>query len=325
VYTSSSRLRWGLVGLGRHVTEEIVPAMRRSTAAEIVACAGRDVSAAGAFAERFAIARVHDALEDLMLDRDVEAVFVATPNALHAAVVLAAARAGKHVLCEKPLALTVADGRAMVAACREAGVQLRVGLHLRFERSLQRISEILQSGAIGAPRALSIERTAPLAERVPWRADPEQGGGILFDVGVHLLDLVPRLLATEITAISGLAIPEPGSGRSADTITILLRLRNGVQATIRVSRETPFAGNDLVAVGTAGVLRTGPLRWVPEHRITVTTEAGTTEETLPAGDLYRAEIEAFADDLRDNGRRLATGEEGVHLIAVTEAVQRILR
>jgi 1,5-anhydro-D-fructose reductase (1,5-anhydro-D-mannitol-forming) len=325
VHMSSSPLRWGLVGLGRHITEEIVPAMRRSTAAEIVACAGRDVAAAGAFAERFAITRVHDNFEDLVLDPDVDAVFVATPNALHTAVVLAAARAGKHILCEKPLALTAADGRAMVSACRAAGVQLRVGLHLRFERSLQRIAEILQSGAIGTPRALSIERTAPLAERVPWRGDRGQGGGILFDVGVHLLDLVPRLLATEITAICGLATPEPPTGRSADTIAILLRLHNGVQATIRASRETPFAGNDLVVIGTAGMLRTGPLRWAPEHRITVTTEAGTTEETLPTGDVYRAEIEAFADDLRDNGRRLATGEEGIQLIAVTEAVQRALR
>jgi 1,5-anhydro-D-fructose reductase (1,5-anhydro-D-mannitol-forming) len=325
VNTSSLPLRWGLVGLGRHVSEEIVPAMRRSTAVEVVACAGRDVAAAGAFAERFAIAKVHDAFEDLVLDRDVDAVFVATPNTLHAAVVLAAARAGKHVLCEKPLALTAADGHAMVSACRAARVQLRVALHLRFERSLQRVAEILQSGAIGTPRALSIERTAPLAERVPWRSDPKQGGDILFDVGVHLLDLVPRLLATEITAISGLATPEPATSRSADTVTILLRLGNGVQAMIRASRETPFAGNDLVVVGTAGMLRAGPLRWAPEHRITVTTEAGTTEETLPAGDLYRAEIEAFAEDLRDNGHRLATGEEGVHLVALTEAVQRALR
>lgn len=325
MHTSSSPLRWGLVGLGRHVTEEIVPAMRRSAAAEIVACAGRDASAAGAFAERFGITRACETFEDLVHDPDVNAVFVATPNALHAEVVLAAARAGKHILCEKPLALTVADGRAMTAACGAAGVQLRIGLHLRFERSLQRIAEILQSGAIGTPRALSIERTAPLGERVPWRVDPGQGGSILFDVGVHLLDLVPRLLATEIAAVSGLATPERATGRSADTVTILLRLRNGVQAAIRASREAPYAASDLAVIGTAGMLRTGPLRWVPEHRITVTTESGTTEETLPAGDLYRAEIDAFAEDLRDNGSRGATGEDGVQLIAITEAVQRALR
>lgn len=323
--TSNPPLAWGLVGLGRHAAEEIVPAMRRSAAAEILACATRDGSAARAFAERFAIPRAYDSFEELVHDPDVGAVFVATPNALHAAVVLAAARAGKHVFCEKPLALDMEHGRAMVAACRSEGVQLRVGLHLRFERSLQRVAEILQSGAIGTPRALSIERTAPLRERVPWRVDPAQGGSILFDVGVHLLDLVPRLLATEIAAVSGLALPDPRSGRAAETITALLRMHNGVQATIRISREAPFAGSDLVVIGTAGMLRTGPLRWVPEHRIAVTTGAGTAEETLPATDLYRSEIDAFAADLADNGTRLATGEEGVHLIAIAGAVQRALR
>jgi 1,5-anhydro-D-fructose reductase (1,5-anhydro-D-mannitol-forming) len=318
-------LRWGLVGLGRHATEEIVPAMRRSAAAQILACATRDGSAARAFAERHAIPRAYDSFEELVRDAELDAVFVATPNALHAPVVLAAAQAGKHVLCEKPLALDIAEGRAMLEACRSEGVQLRVGLHLRFERSLQRVAEILQSGAIGTPRALSIERTAPLGERVPWRLDPAQGGSILFDVGVHLLDLVPRLLATEIGAVSALAAPEPASGRAADTITMLLQLRNGVQATVRTSREAPFAGSDLVVIGTAGMLRTGPLRWVPEHRLTVTTQAGTAEELLPASDLYRSEIDGFAADLTDRGTRLATGEEGLHLIAIAEAVQRALR
>lgn len=322
---SSARLRWGLVGLGRHATEEIVPAMRRSTTAEIVACAGRDASAAGAFADRFAIARSYDTFEDLVHDPDVDAVFVATPNVLHTAVVLAAARTGKHILCEKPLALTLADGRAIVSACRAAGVRLRVGLHLRFERSLHRVSEILRSGAIGIPRALSIERTAPLGERVPWRTDPKEGGSILYDVGVHLLDLVPRLLAAEVAAISALATPEPETGRPADTITMLLRLSNGVQATLRVSREAAFAGNDLVVIGTEGMLRTGALRWVPEHRIAVTTATGTTEETLPATDLYCAEIDGFAADVHASGNRLASGEDGVRLIAITEAVERALR
>jgi predicted dehydrogenase len=271
------------------------------------------------------VPQAYDTFEELVHDPAVEAVFVATPNALHKPVVLAAARAGKPVLCEKPLALAVEDGRAIVTACRSAGVQLRVGLHLRFEHSLQRVAEILQSGAIGAVQALSIERTAPTGERVPWRTDPEQGGSVLFDVGVHLLDLAPRLLATEIEAVSALATPEPPTGRSADTITMLLRLRNGVQATIRVSRVAPFAGNDLVVVGTAGILRTGPLRWVTEHRIAITTAAETSEEVLPATDLYRAEIDGFSADLTDHGHRLATGDEGVRLIAIVEAVQGALR
>ena len=123
--SSGPALRWGLVGLGRHVTEEIAPAMQRSPAAQIVACASRDIAAAGAFAERFAIPRAYDTFEDLVHDQNVDAVFVATQNAVHAAVVLAAARTGKHILCEKPLALTVADGRAMVAACRHRSAVAR--------------------------------------------------------------------------------------------------------------------------------------------------------------------------------------------------------
>jgi predicted dehydrogenase len=325
VNTSSRPLRWGLVGLGRLATEEIAPAIGRSAVGEIAACAGRDIVAAHAFAERFAVPKVYDTFEELVRDPDLDAVFVATPNALHAPVVLAAARAGKHVLCEKPLALTVAEGRAMIDACRSGGVLLRVGLHLRFERSLERVAQILQSGGIGTPLALSIERTAPRGERVPWREDPAQGGSVLFDVGVHLLDLVPRLFGTEIAAVSALATPEPATGRSADTITMLLRLKNGVQATIRVSREAPFAASDLVVIGTSGMLKTGPLRWVAEHRISVTSETGVSEEALPAGDLYRAEIDGFADDLSDGGRRLATGEEGLHLIVLAETVQRALR
>jgi predicted dehydrogenase len=185
------------------------------------------------------------------------------------------------------------------------------------------VAEILRSGAIGTPRAISMERTAPPSERVPWRADPAQGGSILFDVGVHLLDLSPRLLATDIAAISALATPEPPTGHAADTITMLLRLRNGAQATLRVSRETPFAGNGLAVIGTTGMLRTGPLRWVNEHRITVTTATGTSGEILPATGLYGAESTVLRST--DGGERLASGEDGVHLITLTEAVQRALR
>jgi 1,5-anhydro-D-fructose reductase (1,5-anhydro-D-mannitol-forming) len=318
-------LRWGLVGLGKFATEALAPAIRRSDWAEIAACASREVADARQFAERFSVAKVFDTFEELVHDPEVDAVYVATPNALHLPVVLAAAAAGKPALCEKPLALGLEDGAAMVAACRNAGVLLRVGLHLRFDRTLLRVAEILHEGAIGAVRALSIERTAPLDERVPWRADPLSGGSILYDVGVHLLDLVPRLAGGEIVSVSALGSPAPSSGFAADTITMLLRLDNGAQATACVSREAPFAGNDLVVIGTEGMLRTGPLRWVDEHWVSVTTAAGSHTELIPAADLYRLQLDAFAADLADGGCRLATGEDGLRHIALADAVQRALR
>lgn len=313
------------MGLGKFVTEALAPAIRRSEWAEIAACVTREIDRARAFADRFAVAKVYDTFEELVHDPEVDAVYVATPNTMHAAVVLAAAAAGKPVLCEKPMALTIEDGRAMVAACRDAGVILRVGLHLRFEHSLQRVAEILRDGTIGEVRALSIERSAPLDERVAWRTDPRSGGSILFDVGVHLLDLVPRLVGADIASVSALASPAPSSGLAADTITMLLRLDRGMQATVRVSREAPFVGNDLVAIGTRGMLRTGPLRWADTHWIAVTTADGSHTEIIPAADLYRLELDGFAADLADGDCRLATGEDGLSLIALAESVQRALR
>jgi predicted dehydrogenase len=268
---------------------------------------------------------VHESFEALAADPEVDAVFVATPNALHLAPVLAAARAGKPVLCEKPLALTLAEAEAMVAACRAAGVMLRLGLHLRFERLFGRIAALIAAGAIGRPLALTLERAAPMAERVPWREDPAQGGSILYDVGVHLLDLAPRLLGSPLVSVAALASPPPDSGRGADTITLLAQSAGGAQVTLRATRQAPVAAADLTVLGDAGFLRTGPLRWVKEFRLSVTTPSGVREEAATPCDLYRDELDGFALDLADGGARLGTGEDGLRLVRTASAVERALR
>ena len=317
------RLRWGLVGLGSLAANGIMPAVARSDRAVVTACMTRDPAKARAFADRFGIPAVYETAEALAADPAVDAIFVASPNAHHLAPVLAAARAGKPVLCEKPLALTLADAEAMVAACDEAGVMLRLGLHLRFERIFDRVATLLAAGAVGRPLALSLERAAPAAERVPWREDPAQGGSILYDVGVHLLDMVPRLLGEPLVAVCAMASP-PG-GRGADTMTLLLRSAGGAQVTLRISREVPAAAADLMVLGDAGFLRTGPLRWVDAYRIGVTTPGGTREETVAPCDLYRDELDAFALDLADGGTRLGTGADGLRLVRIALAVEQALQ
>lgn len=318
-------IRWGVVGLGNFAGQALIPAARRSQRAVIAACASRELSQAQEFASRHGIPRVYESAAALVRDEGIDAVFIATPNAEHVPIVVAAAAAKKHVFCEKPLALDITSGHAAVRACKEAGVVLRLGLHLRLEKSLHRVAEILRMGTIGTVRTLSIERSAPLDERVKWREDPAQGGSILYDVGVHLLDLVPRLAGADIATVSAVASPPPDSGKAPDTMTLLLRLQNGVQATVRASREAPYTASDLVVIGTAGMLRTGPLRWVEQHHIAVITAAGLDEEEIPAGDLYRDELDAFADDVADGRSRLATGEDGLKLIAIADSVQKALR
>ena len=318
------KLRWGLVGLGSLAGNGIVPAARRSQYAEVVAGVTRDAAKGRAFGERHGVARIYDSVEAMVAAPDVDAVFVMSPNDAHRAPVLAAAAAGKPVLCEKPLAMTEADATAMVTACENAGVMLRLGLHLRFEKFLDAVATELRGGAIGDIRALSIERAAPLSERAPWREDPARGGSILYDVGLHLLDLVPRLVGSEFASVGGLAFPPPGADMGADTISLLLRTHSDAQVSLRASREAPCSGSDLTVLGPAGWLRTGPLRWGEEFSMTITNAAGKREIRLPACDLYRDELDGFAMDLADGGTRLGTGADGIRLVRLAALVEQSL-
>lgn len=317
-------LRWGLVGLGSLAANGIVPAAARSQYARVTAGMTRDTAKGHAFGERHGIQRIHASLDALIADPDVDAIFVMSPNDAHLAPVLAAAAAGKPVLCEKPLAMTEGDARHMIAACDAAGVMLRLGLHLRFERFLDRVGEVLREGRIGTVRALSIERAAPLSERSPWREDPARGGSILYDVGLHLIDLIPRLIGQPLVDVSGVAYPAPSSGMGADTISLLMRSAGDVQVSLRASREAPHAGNDLVVIGTAGMLRTGPLRWAGEFSMTVTNAEGVVRERMAACDLYRDELDGFALDLADGGTRLGTGADGLRLVRMAAVVEQAL-
>ena len=186
----------------------------------------------------------------------------------------------------------------------------------------------LQSGAIGDVRALSIERAAPLDERVPWRdVDPQQGGSVLYDVGIHLLDLVPsRRLGHRLGRGAG----EPGAsiesaGRDDDDADPPRQRRAGQRADF--ARGADHRERDLVVVGTAGAAphRAAALGRHPPHR--GDHRGGQfEEEEIPAGDSYRAEPRR----LRRRSRRwrhaaLATGEEALRLVAITQAVERAAR
>ncbi len=316
-------LRWGIVGPGRIARTQIIPAIGRMGAGLVVACASSSAAAARSAADQLGIAKAHESWRQLVEDPGIDVVYVATPNAVRRDVVVAAAAAGKHVLCEKPLALSQSDGEAMVAACASAGVVLRMGLQIRLEEVLLRVRALIREGAIGEVRAMSLERMAPPVQSGAWREQRSQGGSILYDVGVHLLDLAPWIAGVDICSIAALSHRRPGEDAPDLTVTVLAGMANGAQAVLRCSREMPFAGNDLVVMGSKGILRTGPLRWTDIHRLV--TETGTSEERFRATDLYGAEVAAFAADIRDGGSRLPSGEDGLRLIALTRMAEDALR
>jgi 1,5-anhydro-D-fructose reductase (1,5-anhydro-D-mannitol-forming) len=313
--TAQHPTRWGIVGLGWVTTEFIAPAIAASAGSELAAVATRDPAKGRALGAP----RVYATHGELVADPVVDVVYVATPNALHKEAVLAAAKAGKHVLCEKPLAMSVGDAREMARACTEAGVILRAAFQIRTEALMHRAREIVASGELGELRSIAFERMAPLTQPGDWRRDPAQGG-IIFDVATHMLDLIPWMTGLEYREIAAFSHPDRRDGHADDTMAILARLGDRCNAIVRASREIPFARNDLSIEGTKGLLSTSPLRWTDEYRLEVKTAEGTREERFTPTPVYRREIEAMEAELRGERSVLPDANEATYMIEVANAV-----
>jgi 1,5-anhydro-D-fructose reductase (1,5-anhydro-D-mannitol-forming) len=307
------------VGLGWAATDFVAPAMVKSAGSRLAACLGSSLAKGRAFAERFGVEHVHDDLDALMHDPDVDAVYIALPNTLHYAAVLAAAHGKKPVLCEKPFAMTVAQAREMVAACREAGVLLRIAHQIRLDAAIGRAREIVHSGRLGRLAAISLERASGLGARTLWRQDVSQSG-VIFDVGVHLLDLIPWVSAQHFVEVSAFTHPDRRQHVPDDTITILGRLNGDCHAVARATREIASAENNLIIEGAEATLITSALRFAPEHVVRVRDQTGTTEERFPASPAYELEILAFEGELRGERSLLPDGEDSIRTVAVTQAV-----
>jgi 1,5-anhydro-D-fructose reductase (1,5-anhydro-D-mannitol-forming) len=293
--------------------------MVKSAGSRLTACLGSSLAKGRVFAERFGVERVHVNLEALMHDSGVDAVYIALPNALHHAAVLAAARGKKHVLCEKPFALSVAHAREMVVACRDAGVILRIAHQLRLDAAVGRLREIVRSGRLGRLVALSLERASGLGPRTSWRQDFSQSG-VIFDVGVHLLDLIPWVSGQRFLDVSALTHPDRQRREPDDTVTVLGRLDDDCHAVARATREVVSAENNLIVEGSEATLITSALRFATEHVVHVRDRGGITEERFPASPAYELEVLAFESELRGERSLLPDGEDGVRTVAVTQAV-----
>jgi 1,5-anhydro-D-fructose reductase (1,5-anhydro-D-mannitol-forming) len=319
VNDTHSPVRWGIVGLGWVTADFVAPAMVKSSGSRLAACLGSSLEKGHAFAERFGVARVHGDLEALVHDPDIDAVYIALPNALHHAAVLAAARGKKHVLCEKPFAMSVSHARDMVAACRDAEVILRIAHQIRLDAAIGRARQIVGSGRLGRLAAISLERASGLGARTSWRQDFSQSG-VIFDVGVHLLDLIQWVSGQRFVEVSAFTHPDRRRREPDDTITVLGRLDNDCHAVVRATREVASAENNLIVEGAQATLVTSALRFAREHVVYVRDGGDTSEERFPASPAYALEVLAFEGELRGVRSLLPDGEDGVQMVAVTQAL-----
>jgi len=217
--SGSRSIGWGLIGASTIARSYMVAAINSQPNAKAVAIMSGDRARASSFAAENGLAAAYDSLDALLADPSVDVVYISTTNDLHKPHALAAAAAGKHVLCEKPLALSVADAREIVAACQAANVQLGTNHHLRNAVTHHKIRALIKDGAIGTPLAARVFHAVHLPSALQgWRVNrPDAGGGVILDITVHDADTLRFVLdaepieATAMTARSGDG--QRGSGR----------------------------------------------------------------------------------------------------------------
>lgn len=314
-----SPVRWGVVGLGWVATDFVAPGIIRSAGSELVACLGSTPQKSRAFADKFNVAQAHSTLEELLANPEVDAVYIALPNAMHHEAVMKTARAGKHILCEKPFAMNTAHAREMVGACRDAGVVLRIAHQIRLDAAVVRAREIVHSGRLGRLAEISLERASGLGSRVSWRQDFEQSG-VIYDVGVHLLDLIQYVSGQRFVEVSAFTHPDRRQKQPDDTMTVLGRLEGDCHALAKATREVASAENNLLIEGEKATLVTSALRFAKEHVITIRDASGSTEERFPVSPAYDLQVQAFEADVSGGRSLLPDGEDSQHVVAVTNAV-----
>lgn len=298
--TDGRVLRWGLLGTAR-INRAVIPAIRAAGRHALVAVASRSAARADAYAAEWGIGRAHAAYESLLADPDIDVVYIGLPNALHAEWAIAAVEAGKHVLCEKPLATRVADVDAIAAAAVARGRTVAEGFMYRHHPQTALLRQLVDEGAVGEVRIIrgAFRFVHSRAEDVRWL--PELGGGCLWDVGCYPVSYARWVLRAEPIEVFGWQRLTPGG--VDETFVGHLLFPGGVIATIDSSFRSAFATSFEVA-GTAGSIRvTNPFKPGDEASVIVADAEGRCRTVAAPGQ------ELFVGEVEDMARVILDGEE----------------
>ena len=320
-------IRFGIAGFGLHAAKRLMPGFAGARNCRVTALSRRDPERAGQSAREFGIPHAFTSTAELCACPDVDAVFIATPDAMHLADVLDAVTYRKAVLVEKPMAMNSAEARQMVEAARAAGVLLGVAHVMRFEQSTRWFRERIASGAIGKPLLARSTFVAPLLTSArTWINDPKLAtGGPLADVGVHCFDTLRYILADEITSVMAQAQYDSHWVVEASG-TALFHFAGGALGAMAVSARAPYQ-TLLEVIGEDGIL-SAVNALNDEHPITLELRRGfdmvESREVLNA-DAYTAQVEAFATAVESGTPFEIPGQEGLQNQLILDAIFRSVK
>jgi predicted dehydrogenase len=325
--TAGEPLRWGILGVANIAVTKVVPAMQRSDAAVVSAISSRDVAKARAAAQSLGIPRAYGSYEELLDDPEVDAIYNPLPNHLLVPWSIRAAQAGKHVLCEKPIALSADEARQLLAARDATGVQIAEAFMVRVHPQWQAVRGILTSGRIGELRLIAGHFSYYRRDPNDVRSRKEWGGGALLDIGCYLIMVSRWMFGEEPHEAAAMIEHDPDFAVDRLT-TALLRFPSG-QATFACAGQlVPYQRMQLF--GTKGRVEVETPFNAPDDRPTRvfvddgSSLGGRSAEVLevPAADQYRLQAERFADAVRGVGRVPVTLESSIRNMEVIDALFR---
>jgi predicted dehydrogenase len=306
----ATTVRWGIIGCGDVAEKKGGPALYQAEGSELIAVMRRDLEKAEDFARRHGAKRAYNTVEALLTDPEIDAVYIATPPHLHCPQTLQAAAAGKNVLVEKPMALTIAECEQMIAACAAAGVSLHVAYYRRYWPKFQAIKAALESGALGTVLGARLQLCTQ-GSTSGWRVDPLlSGGGHLVDVGSHRLDMLLYLLG-DVDQVSGFSENLLHHHAAENDTALVLHFVSGAVASASFHFHTQPSRDILEIYGSEGTLTCDPFD-------------GAT--FMLKGDEHRFETPSpthlpFIEALIQQGKGQVTGTEGIKTTSILEQVK----
>ena len=321
-------VRFGIVGFGLHAVKRVMPGFALAKDSRVTALSRRELSKAHESARQFNIPLAFDSVEALCSSPEVDAVFVCSPNSLHLRDTMQAIQCGKHVLCEKPMAMNADEACQMVEAAKEANVLLGIAQVFRFEDSTARLRDRIAEGQIGKPVFARSEFSFPGSREHArkWLKDPAiAGGGAIGDVGVHCIDALRYILQDEIMRVSTSGITDGSNGVDLAAI-MTLGFTRGTLGTVLVSYipeyRTPmeFTGDGGNLFANDGLTVDRPVQ-IELRRGGKIVESETVSNHLA----YARQVDAFSAAVEEKAKFPVLGEEGWQNQTILDAAFRSLR
>ena len=324
---SAGKVKWGVLGAASIAVRKVIPAMQKGEWSKVTAIASRDLKKASDAAHQLEIAKAYGSYEELLADPEIEAIYNPLPNHLHVPWSIKAAEAGKHVLCEKPLSLTVAEAKTLLAARERCGVKIGEAFMVKTHPQWLRTRELIRHGAIGELRAIVGAFSYFNREAENVRNVAEWGGGGLMDVGCYPITTSRWIFGEEPVRVTGIVEKDPDFG--TDRLTSAMMEFPSGQAVFTCSTQlVPY--QRMQFLGTKGRIEIEIAFNAPNDRPTRifvddgrdVFGGGIRTETIPVCDQYTVQGDAFSRAIREGGEVPVPLEDAIANMAVIEAVFR---